>query len=396
MLKAAVIGTGMAGHELGLQLQQRADVAVVGAVDVNLSVAARFCERFGGRAFASVGAMVRDAAPDLVAVASTNSAHADNVIEAVEAGVQNVFCEKPLAIDLEDAARMVAVVEAAGVRTSLGFSGLEPGMVRATEIVSSGRLGRILHAQVQLFRGYGFWGQERINRRGVRSHHAAVMHPQESGGWTIHHACHMFFILTRMLGPARSVFGRLASSTLAAPSEELVTATLQFENDASGALLDSIGSFRGLELIVIGTSGTMCFRDDLKKNAQSIAELTLHMEGADQPDTERFPYKARGRTRLLELVDAILQKCPSPITFKEAMDNLLICAAVRQSSDLGLPVELANSNAAVCTHNSGRAAPHPCFSGDCAENRLETAHLPSLGRGCGIKTLRWGADEQRA
>jgi predicted dehydrogenase len=66
-------------------------------------------------AFADYAAMLIAARPDIVAVATPNRIHAAMTIQAVEAGVRAVCCEKPMALDLGQARRMVAVCRDAGV-----------------------------------------------------------------------------------------------------------------------------------------------------------------------------------------------------------------------------------------------------------------------------------------
>ena len=81
---------------------------------------------------------------DVVMVHSENSRHADQVIAAAEAG-KHVFCEKPIATTVDDAAAMVAAVEAAGVDGTAAFvSRFSIQAARAKRIVASGPLGRVL------------------------------------------------------------------------------------------------------------------------------------------------------------------------------------------------------------------------------------------------------------
>ena len=52
---------------------------------------------------------------DVVSVVTSDDAHAQIVVDAVEAGVRGILCEKPIATTLADADRMIAATERAGI-----------------------------------------------------------------------------------------------------------------------------------------------------------------------------------------------------------------------------------------------------------------------------------------
>jgi predicted dehydrogenase len=92
----------------------------------------------------SVQALVRRADLDWVFIGSMNCQHAQQSIEALQAG-KNVFCEKPLATDLEDCRRVRAAVEETGKVFALGLElRYAPHYQKIQEIVRSGRLGTLI------------------------------------------------------------------------------------------------------------------------------------------------------------------------------------------------------------------------------------------------------------
>ena len=64
---------------------------------------------------------MQDPEVDLVDIAAPNVIHAQIAIAAAKAG-KHVFCEKPLALNLEDAKAMVNAVEKADVVNMIGFN----------------------------------------------------------------------------------------------------------------------------------------------------------------------------------------------------------------------------------------------------------------------------------
>ena len=79
---------------------------------------------------------------DLISVATSDHAHAQIVIDAAEAGVKGIFCEKPIATSLQDADRMLAAVESRGIPMSIDHGRRwDPFWIQAKMMVEDGRLG---------------------------------------------------------------------------------------------------------------------------------------------------------------------------------------------------------------------------------------------------------------
>lgn len=86
---------------------------------------------------------------DMVDITTPSNAHMDIAIAAAEAG-KHVFCEKPLALNLSDARKMLKAVESAGVKHMVGFNyRCAPAVRLAKKLIDEGKLGRIFH-----FRGF--------------------------------------------------------------------------------------------------------------------------------------------------------------------------------------------------------------------------------------------------
>jgi predicted dehydrogenase len=82
---------------------------------------------------------------DLVVVCVPNFMHHDLVIAAAEAG-KIVVCEKPMAMNMEEARAMVAAVEKAGVANMVSFNYRRvPAIALAKQLIEEGRIGRPFH-----------------------------------------------------------------------------------------------------------------------------------------------------------------------------------------------------------------------------------------------------------
>ena len=82
---------------------------------------------------------------DVVTVATSDHRHADLVVDAANAGVKGIFCEKPMATNIQDADRMLHATEQNGTILSIDHTRRWQPLWRHTreEIVGGGRIGDV-------------------------------------------------------------------------------------------------------------------------------------------------------------------------------------------------------------------------------------------------------------
>jgi len=80
--------------------------------------------------------------PDLISVCTSDDQHADVVVDAAEAGVRGICCEKPIATTLADADRMIAAVTEAGVAMNIEHTRRYwPAFQEARQMLADGAIG---------------------------------------------------------------------------------------------------------------------------------------------------------------------------------------------------------------------------------------------------------------
>jgi len=80
---------------------------------------------------------------DIVDICVPNILHEEMIMAAAAAG-KHIFCEKPLALNVEQGQRIVEAVEKAGVKSQLNFNfRFYPAVTRARQMIEQGFLGRI-------------------------------------------------------------------------------------------------------------------------------------------------------------------------------------------------------------------------------------------------------------
>ena len=144
-IRFAAIGCGRLGalHAENLALAiPEATLAMV--IDSDPAVARSIGERLGVRWATQAAAALSDPEIDAVAISTASDSHADLIVAAASAG-KAIFCEKPIALDLDDADRAIAAVKRAGVPLQIGFMRrYDPAYIEAKQLIMSGQIGTTL------------------------------------------------------------------------------------------------------------------------------------------------------------------------------------------------------------------------------------------------------------
>ncbi|MDP3046333.1 MAG: Gfo/Idh/MocA family oxidoreductase, partial [Chloroflexota bacterium] len=99
------------------------------------------------RAFGSYQAMLDDPGIDVVYISVPNHLHCEWTIKAAQAG-KHVLCEKPLALNVDEADAMAATARKAGVVLAEAFMYRHhPQTLMVKELVDAGAIGKLLHIQ---------------------------------------------------------------------------------------------------------------------------------------------------------------------------------------------------------------------------------------------------------
>jgi len=139
-MKIALVGAGRIGQLHGRLVAAQPDVELI-VSDVDAARAREAAEAIGGRVAASPEEALDTA--DAVLVTASTDAHARLVSMAVDRRLP-VFCEKPLAFDLDETVALVDKIEAAGATVQVGFQRrFDPAYREARRMVESGELGTV-------------------------------------------------------------------------------------------------------------------------------------------------------------------------------------------------------------------------------------------------------------
>jgi len=128
----------------------RADerVELVAAFDPRKSARKEFETDFGRRTYDSARELCADPNVEAVYIASPHQYHCEHAVAAAGAG-KHVLVEKPMAVSIDDALRMVEVFNTSGLHLIVGpCHSFDAPVLKACEIIAKGDIGRVrmLHA----------------------------------------------------------------------------------------------------------------------------------------------------------------------------------------------------------------------------------------------------------
>lgn len=137
-----VVGCGGMGHSHAESYREHDRTTVVAAADMDEGARAAFAEEFGAETFEDHSALLAGADVDVVSVCTWHSTHAEIVVDACEAGVAGVLCEKPMATSLGEAEDMLDAAERNGTKLTVSHQRrFDPVHETARELVAAGAVG---------------------------------------------------------------------------------------------------------------------------------------------------------------------------------------------------------------------------------------------------------------
>ena len=131
--------------------------------------------------------------------AGTTQMHAELLTRAIEAG-KHVYCEKPIADDLQDALAVVRLAEAKGIKHGVVQDKLFlPGLLKMRRLIDAGFFGRLLSVRGE----FGYWvfeGDLEPAQRPSWNYKSA-----EGGGIILDMLCHWRYVLDNLFGGVKAV-----------------------------------------------------------------------------------------------------------------------------------------------------------------------------------------------
>lgn len=329
-LKWGVLGTASITRRrfMPAMLKSRnAEVVALGSRDIDRARA--FAGEFGiPRAYGSYEDVLKDPEVEAVYIPLPNHMHAEWTMRAADAG-KHVLCEKPMAVDGQEAFQVASHCRERGVTLMEGFMyRLNPRTQKVKEVVVSGMIGEIRTAIVQ----FGFT----INREGNTR-----LIPGKGAGSLMDVGCYC-------INFSRYIFGEEPAWVLASQRVDpdigcdmSTSAVLGFSGDRTALISCSFETYFRSAIEVVGTQGILRAARFFTPPEQGKIGFTVT---TDNDQVHEFEFDAVNQF-LLEIEhfsECVLEGKPvilDPLV--DAVGNGRVIDAVRKSWDTSYRADVA-------------------------------------------------------
>lgn len=347
-LPIGVAGLGAMGRVHAANLAGRIPgAALARVVDPVEAVARAAGEQFGVPCSTRYEDLLSDDHVRAVVIAAPTPSHAEMVEQAAAAG-RHVFCEKPLALELEPSVRCVETARSAGVLLQVGFHRrFDPDFLAAHERIKAGELGTIY-----LFRASARdrWTDPEPAALATFGHFCvdATIHDLDLARWLVGEITDITVIGAALSDPAFAAAGDVDHCLV----------TLRFASGALGVIDNSRVAGYGFECSaeILGAHATLRIGTDHRANNLqwlSAGTLTTHLVG---DHAERHPVAYR---RELEHFAAAVQNQRPPVaTGDEALAAFTLAQAAAHAHQTGRTIHLPAAAAAHATSAPTEAPSH--------------------------------------
>ena len=180
----------------------------------------------GARTYADLTGLCADESVDAIYIATPHGLHADQVCEVARAG-KHLLVEKPLAVSLADAHRMIAAVKKAQVHAIVGPShSFDAPVAQASSIIANGDFGTV--RMIQAFNYTDFL---------YRPRRPEELRTAEGGGVVYSQGIHQVDVVRRLAGRrAESVYACTGNWDTQRNTEGAYMAIIRFDGGLSASL----------------------------------------------------------------------------------------------------------------------------------------------------------------
>jgi predicted dehydrogenase len=328
--RAGLIGCGGIANHHARILQGLKNVAMVAFCDIEAERARQFSEKYSaGKAatFTDYVAMFDQTPMDVVFICLPPFAHTDEVEQAAARGI-HLLIEKPIALDLATADRMVAATDRAGVKTQVGFmSRFGEAVERVKGMLKSGEAGPpgLLLGKYYCNSLHAPWWREK----------------EKSGGQIVEQIIHTYDVARYLLGEPETVFARTANrfhqDVPNYTSEDVSATVITFASGAVATVAGTNGAIPGRWLSsyeLVTRNLTAIFADPnhatlIETNVTPVKEVTIASD------------RNFSLAQTLDLLEAIEQDRPTRTPIAEGRKTLALVLAATRSGETGEVVRVS-------------------------------------------------------
>lgn len=337
MLRFAVLGLGSVSNHHIKSILELDNCQLVAVASTRPEQARKVGEQYGVDFYSNYYEVLQRPDIDAVSICTTSGQHLEWAVVAAKAG-KHILVEKPLEVTLVRIDRMLDACTKAGIQLGCIFQNRFSDAYQQVEaVVKSGKLGKLVlgNAYVKWFRDDAYYAS-RDWRGTIKG---------DGGAALMNQSIHTVDLLQNLMGPVKSLFGRIATRTHHIECEDVGVALLEFENGALGTIEGSTAAWPGYpeRLEIFGAKGSIILEGGkiTAWNVQDVPQPNLQQAetkvGAADPMAIDYLLHKR---QIHDFAEAILNKKSPTVDGKEARKAVAIIRAIYESAAINAPVRM--------------------------------------------------------
>ena len=252
-LRFGILGCGMIAKFHADAITSLENAILFGAADNNPAIAQKYAAKYGIKAYGDYDQMLNDPQIDAVCICTPSGFHAENALKALKAG-KNVVLEKPMALNTEDADKIIAACDETGKKLTvicqLRFS---DDILQVKKLISENAFGKIVMCNLSM----KYWRDEEYYAsspwKGTRKF--------DGGGALMNQGIHGIDLLLYIMGECEVLSAKTDTLYHNIEVEDIAVALLKFKNGALGTLKATTCAYPGFErrMEILGSNGCAVF-----------------------------------------------------------------------------------------------------------------------------------------
>lgn len=339
-LKFGLVGCGRIAkrHAELLGLNNIANAELAAVCDSNGQKAAEVGQRFGVPFYSDMEEMAEREQLDAISVLTPSGFHADHVVRLAKYK-KHIVVEKPIALNLADADRMIAACQEHNVKLFVVKQNrFNLPVVKLREALDAGRFGKIVLGTVRVrwCRTQEYYDQD--SWRGTWRYDGGVLSNQAS---------HHIDLLEWMMGDVESVYAKSITALVNTETEDTAVAVVKFKSGALGAIEATTATRpKDLEgsISILGERGTVEI-GGFAVNSMKVWEFGKPLPedaeirekySVNPPNVYGFGHQAYYE----HVVDCILKNTTPLVDGAEGRKSLRLLSALYESIETGREISL--------------------------------------------------------
>jgi len=228
-------------------------------------------------------------------IATPSSMHYQNFIEISNENIPNVYIEKPIATNINEAIKIEKISKLKDINVCVGFDlHFDLGLIKVKELLKNNVIGNICSFQVEVGQFLPDWRVNEDYRKGMSA-------KKKLGGGVMLDLIHEFDYVNWIFGPIIKVFGKNNQiSNLEIETEDVSFNIVQTKSGIFGSIyLDYLQKELSRQCKIVGNNGTIIWN-----YKDSTVKWMTHQDVI----WKEFEYKEISRNdRFIEIIKAFIE-----------------------------------------------------------------------------------------